>query len=236
MTTENEYYSNIRKDILPLLPAQLNRVLEVGCGTGNTLAWLKENRGCEWIGGVEMNRAAATQAAAKLDALYQGNIEQLDLPILPSTLDLILCLDVLEHLVDPWQVTSSLQRLLKPGGSLIISVPNIRNRRILFPLLFKGKWEYTEAGILDKTHLRFFVRETAIKLVESAGFDVDMIRTTGLERKTKKSRIFISLLPESIRSFLILQYVIRGIKPLSGGPPLKGHLKREHSSMRFSRL
>jgi len=138
----------------------------------------------------------------------------MDLPIVPSTLDLILCLDVLEHLVDPWRVTSFLQKLLKPGGALIISVPNIRNRDILFPLLFKGKWDYTEAGVLDKTHLRFFVRRTAIELVESSGLTVDKVGATGLERKTKKSRIFISLLPDYIKSFLVLQYLIRGIKTI----------------------
>jgi len=214
MLKSDEYYAGIRKDILPLLPDKLNRVLEIGCGTGGTLKWLKDRYGCEWVGGVELYPDAAKQARNKLDVVYEGNIERMDLPIGPSTLDLILCLDVLEHLVDPWRVTSFLQKLLKPGGALIISVPNIRNRDILFPLLFKGKWDYTEAGVLDKTHLRFFVRRTAIELVESSGLTVDKVGATGLERKTKKSRIFISLLPDYIKSFLVLQYLIRGIKTI----------------------
>lgn len=214
MIEKNEYYATVRSNVFALLPEKVNRVLEIGCGTGNTLKWLKDNRGSEWVGGVELNHEAAAEARHKLDALYEGNIEQLDLAIQPSSLDLILCLDVLEHLVDPWKLAARLQKLLKPGGALIISVPNIRNRLVLFPLLFKGKWDYAEAGILDRTHLRFFVRETAIQLVESAGLQVDMVGATGLERKTKKSRIFLSLLPESIRSFLVLQYLIRGTKPV----------------------
>lgn len=213
MIKENAYFASVRKDILPLLPTKLSKVLDIGCGTGNSLKWVKDNCACEWIGGVELNPEAAAEARNKLDDLYEGNIEHIDLPIKPSTLDLILCLDILEHLINPWGVVSRLQKLLKPGGAFVVSLPNIRNRNVIFPLLFKGRWDYAEAGILDKTHLRFFVRETAIKLVESAGLHVDMIRTTGLERKTQKSRIFLSLLPEYIRSFLVLQYLIRGIKP-----------------------
>jgi SAM-dependent methyltransferase len=212
MRETSEYYESVRADILPLLPERLDRVLEVGCGTGNTLQWLRKHRKCEWLGGVERYPDAAAQAREKADVVYEGDIEHLDLPVPKASLDLILCLDVLEHLIDPWRVTSRLRELIRPGGALIISVPNIRNRDIIFPLLFKGKWDYTPAGILDRTHLRFFVRETAIELMESAGLKVDKIHETGLERKTKKSRMVISLLPEGIRSFLVLQYLIRGIK------------------------
>ena len=212
MRETGEYYDSVRADILPLLPERLIRVLEIGCGTGNTLQWLRKHRGCEWLGGVERYPDAAAQARKKADVVYEGDIEQLELPVPKASLDLILCLDVLEHLIDPWRVTSRLRELIRPGGALIISVPNIRNRDIIFPLLFKGKWDYAAAGVLDRTHLRFFVRETAIDLVESSGLKVDRIHETGLERKTKKSRMFISLLPEGIRSFLVLQYLIRGIK------------------------
>ncbi len=207
-----EYYTTFRKQIVPLLPENVDRVLEIGCGTGQTLKWLKENRGCRWAAGVELHPQAASEARLNVDALFQGDIERLDLPIELSTLDLVLCLDVLEHLIDPWSAVARLQKLLKPGGALIISVPNVRHRFVLFPLLFKGKWDYEESGILDRTHLRFFVRETAVKLVESAGLKVDKIGATGLERKTRKSRLFLSLLPESVRSLYILQYLVRGIK------------------------
>ena len=187
-------------------------MLEVGCGTGNTLLWLKENHGCRWAAGMELFAAAAAEAETKVDKLFTGNIER-DFPdIEPSSLDLVLCLDVLEHLVDPWSITTRLRELLRPGGALIISVPNIRNRGVLFPLLFKGKWEYADAGILDRTHLRFFVRSSAIAMLEQAGLHVDMVRATGLERKTEKSRRLIAMLPESIRSFLVLQYLIRGVR------------------------
>ena len=71
--------------------------------------------------------------------------------------DLIMCLDVLEHLVDPWKTLSRLADHLKPGGTVIASIPNVRHARNLLSLLFMGKWEYKEQRLLDKTHLRVFI-------------------------------------------------------------------------------
>lgn len=209
---KQEYHRNIRKDILPLIPAKVDRVLDVGCGAGSTLAWLKSKKLCTWTAGIESFSDAAAEACAAVDVVYKGNIEKMSLPIENESLDLILCLDILEHLVDPWTVTQRLQKLLKPGGALIVSLPNIRSKRVVFPLLFKGKWEYCEFGILDRTHLRFFTRGSAIELVESAGLHVDMIDVTGGFTRGWQGNILKKILPEGIKSFLVRQYIIRGIK------------------------
>jgi SAM-dependent methyltransferase len=206
-----KYFDYTRREILPLLPDTIARALEIGCGTGNTLSWLRELKQCNWIGGVEVSPEAAASAREKLDAVFEGNIEEMDLPIEKNSLDLVLCLDVLEHLIDPWRMVRRLRDLLKPGGALIVSVPNVRNRDILFPLLFKGKWEYAEAGLLDRSHLRFFVRDTAVQLVESSGLRVDKVDATGLGR-SRKSRFINSMLPRFITSLFIKQYLIRGIR------------------------
>jgi 2-polyprenyl-3-methyl-5-hydroxy-6-metoxy-1,4-benzoquinol methylase len=158
-----------------------------------------------------MSLEAAERARERLDAVYPVNIEQNNLPIQESSLDLILCLDVLEHVIDPWEVVRRLYKLLKPGGALIVSIPNVRNHKVLFPLLFQGKWDYTDAGILDKTHLRFFVRDTAIKLIESSRLKVDLVMSTGLGR-SRRSRIVNALLPSLITSLFEKQYLIRGIR------------------------
>jgi len=211
---DQEYFAYTRKEILPLLPQKISTVLEVGCGFGNTLAWIKSIRNCTWAGGVELSPHIAEQARKNVDDVYVGNIEHMVLPLANESIDLLLCLDVLEHLVDPWTVIRNLKALLKPGGALIVSIPNIRNINVLFPLLFRQKWEYTEAGILDRTHLRFFVKESAVHLVSSSGFIVDMVTATGLG-KSRKSRIINSAIPSLIRSLFEKQYVIRGIKPPS---------------------
>src|SRR5208283_1393393 len=117
-----EYFIYTRKEILPLIPDVVSKVLDIGCGAGNRLAWIKSLRNCVWVGGVELSSDAAMQARQKLDEVYVGNIEIMDLPIANGSLDLILCLDVLEHLVDPWSTVFRLQELLKPGGALIASI------------------------------------------------------------------------------------------------------------------
>jgi len=210
---DENYYTNVRHEILPLLPTHCDKVLDIGCGDGSTLMWLKDVKKCSWIGGVEIVPDAAEKARKKLDMVYEGNIDAMDLPLERSSLDLILCLDVLEHLIDPWSVTRRIQNLLKPGGALIVSVPNVRCKRVLLPLLLHGKWEYADQGILDRTHLRFFVRDSAIDLVEAAGLRVDMVDVTGGIARGSKARFMKAVLPNGIMSFFARQYLIRGIKP-----------------------
>jgi 2-polyprenyl-3-methyl-5-hydroxy-6-metoxy-1,4-benzoquinol methylase len=212
MVQVEEYYKNVRSDILPLIPPEAGKVLDVGCGAGNTVAWLRSIRNVTWAGGVEIHPDAAAEARCKLDTVYTTGVEDLELPLAEGSLDLILCLDILEHLVDPWMVVKRLYRLLRPGGTLIASLPNVRNKRVVFPLLFKGSWKYRDFGVLDRTHLRFFTRKSAIDMLTSAGFSIDGIEVTGGYTRGTAGKVLKRVLPEVIQSFLIRQYVIRGVK------------------------
>lgn len=205
-----EYFENVRLDALALLPEEVDRVLEVGCGTGNTLAWLKVNKGCSWVGGVEIFHEAAREAQGKLDAVYEGDVETIDLPVEPGSLDAVLCLDVLEHMVDPWRMVRRLDALLKPGGMIVASLPNVRNFRVVLPLLLLGKWEYGDSGLLDRTHLRFFVRRTAIDLLECSGMTVDAVEVLGLDEW--KTRIVNTLTFSLFGPLFEYQYVMRAVK------------------------
>lgn len=166
-----DYFGFVRTEISPLLPTHAKRVLELGCGSGATLAWLKQTGHCDEIIGVEYSHDASAMARQQLDLIVEGNAEQLDFSEL-GRFDLVLCLDVLEHLRDPWLMLRRLRDLLTPTGQLIVSIPNIRHHSVLMPLLFKGEWRYSDAGILDQTHLRFFTQKTAQSLIEQAGFEV----------------------------------------------------------------
>lgn len=86
--------------------------------------------------------------------------------------DYIICADILEHLSDPWVILNKIHKWLKDDGKIIVTLPNIRNYRILKDLVFLGKWEYKESGILDKTHLRFFTKSSFSKALSRADFEI----------------------------------------------------------------
>jgi 2-polyprenyl-3-methyl-5-hydroxy-6-metoxy-1,4-benzoquinol methylase len=208
---DQQYFANARSDILALLPGHCERVLELGCGSGATLKWLKAQGHCQYTMGVELFPQAAELAAQGVDCVQQGDIEQMALTCPENYFDLILCLDVLEHLLDPWQVLARLTRHLKPGGRLIASIPNVRNWHALGPLLFAGQWRYAESGILDRTHLRFFTRDSALQLVSGSGLQVQAMRRLPLAQPGK-SRLANQLTLGLFKEFLTLQYLIAADK------------------------
>jgi 2-polyprenyl-3-methyl-5-hydroxy-6-metoxy-1,4-benzoquinol methylase len=165
------YFATARTEIEPWLPPRVSRLLDLGCGAGATTAWIKARREVAWAGGIEIVPEEAQAAEAVCDRVWTGNIESMrpEQEIPPGSLDLILCLDVLEHLVDPWSVVQRLSPLLAPGGRLIVSVPNIRHWKFIWRLLVRADFNYTKAGLLDRTHLRFFVRHTAEALAGAGG-------------------------------------------------------------------
>jgi 2-polyprenyl-3-methyl-5-hydroxy-6-metoxy-1,4-benzoquinol methylase len=120
--------------------------------------------------------------------------------------DLILCLDVLEHMVDPWPCVEALRTRLALGGKLIISVPNVRCLKVLVPLGFQGRWSYRMDGILDRTHLRFFTRESALALATGSGLRVEacLAHRPNYSRMLKLHRQSLGLLGDfTARQFLI---------------------------------
>jgi 2-polyprenyl-3-methyl-5-hydroxy-6-metoxy-1,4-benzoquinol methylase len=208
---QNNYFAFVRKDIEPLLPKRTGRVLEVGCGRGGTLAWLKATGRARWVVGIELFADAAAVARTKLDELHEGDVDQHIDILAPGSFDLILCLDVLEHLVDPWATLRRLQSLLRPGGQLIASLPNIRHHSVVLPLLLTGKWRYETAGIMDRTHLRFFSRATAIDLLQQAGLQLTDERPTYAWGSWDKWKDLLSF--GLLRNFLSFQYLLSARKP-----------------------
>jgi 2-polyprenyl-3-methyl-5-hydroxy-6-metoxy-1,4-benzoquinol methylase len=165
------YFGTARREILPFLPGRVTRLLDLGCGTGATTALVRQERAVEWAGGVELDAASAKAAEAVCDRVWSGDATRLafESEIAPASLDLVLCLDTLEHLADPWAMVRRLSPLIGEGGRLILSVPNIRNWKFLWRLAALGDFRYRDAGLLDRTHLRFFVRETAAELATCGG-------------------------------------------------------------------
>lgn len=145
------------------------RVLEVGCSTGY-LSEALHRQGCR-ITGVEIDPSAAEAARQWCERLIIGDIETLDLAPLGSGYDVILLADVLEHLRDPVAALRRLRPLLGSNGYVVISVPNVANWAMRLGLL-AGRWNYTDRGILDRTHLRFFTSKTIRAALADGGFSI----------------------------------------------------------------
>jgi SAM-dependent methyltransferase len=158
------------------------RVLDVGCATGYLAAELAR-RGCT-VDGIEFDPAAAEQARAHCREVVVGDLEaptvraEVERMLADTRPDTIICADVLEHLRDPWAVLAWLRTLLAPGGRAVISVPNIAHWTARRALL-RGRFDYTNYGLLDRTHLRFFTRASAVELARRAGFAVQEERLAG---------------------------------------------------------
>ena len=164
------YYRHARAEVLRHLPAGPLRILEIGCGEGGTLARIRELRPDVWLAGAELMKLDSP-LYAKLDQFEQINVEEQLPSITPGSIDILLCLDVLEHLREPQQVLVRLATLLRPNALLIASLPNLQYVKVSLPLLF-GHFNYTDEGVLDRTHLRFFTRRSAMHMLDEAGFDV----------------------------------------------------------------
>jgi SAM-dependent methyltransferase len=167
------YFGFARTEIASLLPDRVNRVLEIGCGNGATLKWLRSQRNVQYAVGIEMVPEAAERAAAVFDLVLSGNVETMELPA--GTFDLIIALDVLEHLVDPWLIVRRLHAVLNPDGAIVASIPNVGHYSVCVPLALQGQWNYTKDGLLDRTHLRFFTRQTAVDLLTSSGLVMEKV-------------------------------------------------------------
>ena len=153
-------------------------VLDIGCSTGYLAKVLLE-RGCS-VDGVEIDTAAAARAEEFCGRVVVGSLDELDLlaELGAGSYDVLVLGDVLEHLVDPGAVLRRVTPLLRPQGSVVISVPNITHGSVRLSLL-EGRFEYTEVGLLDRTHVHFFTRASLQRLLRECGLvQVDMRRTT----------------------------------------------------------
>jgi len=203
------YYFNVREDLIRLIPPQTRRILEVGCAGGMTGKTLR-TMGVEEIVGIEINEEVAQSGRCFYNQLIIGDIEKVNLPFENEHFDCILYGDVLEHLVDPWRLLKEHHRFLKKGGSIICSIPNIRHYRIIKKLVFKGKWEYTGDGILDRAHLRFFTLDSIRTMLNEAGFEIRELvkRLSGAFWLRWINRLTGNRLAE----FLVRQYIVVAIK------------------------
>jgi 2-polyprenyl-3-methyl-5-hydroxy-6-metoxy-1,4-benzoquinol methylase len=200
------YYANTRDDIVSALPRPLGTVLDVGCGSGGVGPGLRL-AGATHLTGIEVVAEQAERARAHYDEVIAAPVEEA-LEALDGPFDTLLCLDVLEHLVDPEHVLRRLHRVAAPGARLQVSLPNARHVSLITDLVFRGTFGYTEWGHRDATHLRWFTRRDIVDAVERSGWVVQRVSHPALG----KSRSLDRLTRGRSTEFLVGQWYVLGVR------------------------
>jgi 2-polyprenyl-3-methyl-5-hydroxy-6-metoxy-1,4-benzoquinol methylase len=163
-------YDNFNPIILELYAGEY-LVLDIGCGSGALGMKIKEREPRAIVYGIDNSKDAAVLAQKRLNRFYLIDLDNEALPYFDNQFDLIILGDVLEHLKSPDIFLGAIRQYLKPEGSILLSVPNIAHMSIRKKLLL-GRFEYTETGIIDRTHLRFFTYDTITRLIDACGFQI----------------------------------------------------------------
>jgi SAM-dependent methyltransferase len=169
-------YRAVNAPVFNRIPPDARRVLDVGCGTGALGHAIKGQRATEVVG-VTRSEEEAVSARIVLDRVVCADLESADLTHL-GVFDCIVCSHVLEHVREPAGLLTRLRENLAAGGMVLIALPNTLHyrQRLLF---LTGRFRYTDGGLMDRTHYRFFDWDTARGLVSEAGLHLVEARADG---------------------------------------------------------
>ncbi|MDP4195514.1 MAG: glycosyltransferase [Bacteroidota bacterium] len=211
-----EYYENPRPEIQQLINKSSKTILDVGCGRGKMASEIKTSLGSE-VWGIELVKSAAVVAKDRLDHVLIGKVEDNIRQLPDAYFDSIIFADVLEHLIDPLIVLSSIKTKLTNDGEIIASIPNVRFWNVVKNLL-SGFWEYEEAGIMDNSHLRFFTRNSIYNLFDKAGLKIKDLYSLRVQSPDLPKELLDALSKEGVNTETLnaeskdFQYLVRAIK------------------------
>lgn len=160
-------------DLLGLIPSTCRKLVEVGCSSGALAREYKKiNPECRYLG-VEIDPGYAKLARRYCDEVFLVNIEDApeEFSFSSKDADCWIFGDSLEHLVDPWRVLAKVKQGLTAAGCVVACIPNAQHWSVQARLCC-GEFRYEDAGLLDRTHLRWFTRLTIIEMFQSAGFRI----------------------------------------------------------------
>ena len=154
------------------------RILDIGCGCGALLAHMKGVYPNAQTYGIELDDNAAKYASLFGDVIC-GDVESSDLSWPHNFFDYVIMGNVLEHLREPSIVLKKIYPHLKERGRIIASMPNVKHYSVMIPLIKQDVFPYSDAGILDTTHVKMYTKMEMAKLLYQAGFTLlDAIYTT----------------------------------------------------------
>lgn len=219
-----QYFDQDEDSVTGMLPALIPhgaRLLEVGCGAGAMLQFFSKVPGVVALG-IEPNHDRA-RAAAQLGLDVQCGLLNAETASSLGTFDVVVFADVLEHLHEPGDLLVLDRGMLRPGGFVLASVPNVAHWTIRLALLC-GTFDYQPSGLMDATHVRWFTIASARRLFEAAGFSrVEFDWTTApflkeydrLPRKRQAIRAFVRQFPGLFGFQHIIQAFLEPV--VSGG-------------------
>lgn len=208
------YSSFVRYELLNLIKdvdREGLKILDVGCAAGSNLAILRDWNPTAKLFGIEINTHAA-KIASCIANVIGADVETM--PLDEKDFDYIICADVIEHLRDPWTALKNLRSMLKPNGHLIASLPNVMYINNIDKLLH-GHWDYEDAGILDRTHLRFFTADSIRKIFAEENFKIEQMKNVsfGVSDEHKKlAEILSDMFDIDIENFYSFQYYVDAVK------------------------
>jgi 2-polyprenyl-3-methyl-5-hydroxy-6-metoxy-1,4-benzoquinol methylase len=170
--------SNDAHTLVVRMVGENKRVLELGCAEGSTTRVLRE-RGCR-VTGIEMDPTAAETAAEFAERVIVDNLDTInfDAALGRERFDVIVAADVLEHLSDPVRCLRACIEFLSADGEVVLSIPNIAHADVRLTLL-DGHFDYSEWGLLDNTHLRFFTRDSLLDFLDDCSLaELEVRRVT----------------------------------------------------------
>ncbi len=203
-------YESGRPDVLAHVPDSAGTVLDIGCSTGLLGAALVARQGAR-VTGVEPVSEYAAEARQRLAAVHAMTAEQYVATGSTDMFDCLIAADVLEHLVDPWTTLRDACRQVRPGGTVVVSVPNILFWKNLVRVIRERRWPRDPELMFDATHLRWFSPDDAVQLVAGAGLEVVAVEPRYWADGWRLA-VYRRLARTGLGPFLGVQTIVRGRK------------------------
>lgn len=227
------YYGNVNPTLLAEVSASAQRVLELGCGAGAMARAVRAQVPEVFYVGLDVAADALAHASDTLDVALLRHLDHVPdwaadaemaqaLPL--ESFDHLILGDVLEHLYDPEKVLAQAVQRLQPGGRALVCLPNVQHWSVLAQLML-GHWPRTDAGLFDRTHLRWFTLRDMLALLTGCGLVVEKVVPRVFDAQQAQP-LLDSLVPalrvlgvdaQQFKQLAVpLQYVLVGRKPMSG--------------------
>lgn len=173
-------------------------MLEIGCGAGATGLDYRNRNHDVVIHGIEEREMIGKMAQSHYDYVQiPDSYDQIDFTQLSSDYDSIVLHNVLEKIVDPWTFIDQISQILKPGGVLVCSVPNVCHGEVMMQML-QGQWTYAQSGVLEAQHVRFFTPYSVDQLFAGKPFQLQLKTYTQLEQD-ERTNLFLQDVEEAGR-------------------------------------